>query len=59
VVKSLDETLRSRELVKVKIGKGADLDVREVANDLAVQTGADVIQIIGRTFTLYRAKAER
>lgn len=56
LVKSLEDTLRSRELAKVKIGKGSDLDPSEVANDLAAKTGADVIQIIGRTFTLYRRK---
>ena len=59
MVKSLDETLRARELVKVKIGKGAELSVREAANDLAARTGAEVVQVIGRTFTLYREKLER
>ena len=59
MVKSLDETLRARELVKVKIGKGAELSAREVANDLAARIGAEVVQVIGRTFTLYRENLER
>jgi len=54
VVKSLEDTLRARQLVKVKIGKGGELPTRQVANELAARTGAEVIQIIGRTFTLYR-----
>jgi RNA-binding protein len=59
LVKSLDETLRARELVKVKLGKGAGGGAREVANDLAARTNAEVVQVIGRTFTLYREKRER
>jgi RNA-binding protein len=59
LLKSLDETLRARELVKVKIGKGAELGARDVANDLAARTGAEVVQVIGRTFTLFRENPER
>ena len=59
LVKSLEDTLRARELVKVKIGKGIELSVREAANDLAARTGAEVVQVIGRTFTLYRENLER
>jgi RNA-binding protein len=59
LVKALEDTLRARELVKVKIGKGIELSVREAANDLAARTGAEVVQVIGRTFTLYRENLER
>jgi RNA-binding protein len=51
---SLEDALRTRELVKVKIGKGADLTPREAAGTLAERTGSEVIQVIGRTLTLYR-----
>jgi len=54
VVQSLEDALRTRELVKVKIGKGSDLSAREAAAELADRARAEVIQVIGRTFTLYR-----
>lgn len=54
LVGSLEDALRTRELVKVKIGKGADLTPRETAGTLAERTGSEVIQVIGRTLTLYR-----
>jgi RNA-binding protein len=54
VVQTLDDTLRTRELVKVKLGKGSDLKAKEVAGQLAERTGSEVIQVIGRTVTLYR-----
>jgi RNA-binding protein len=59
LVKSLDEALRARELVKVKLGKGAEGGARDAANDLAARTNAEVVQVIGRTFTLYREKRGR
>ena len=51
---SLDDALRTRELVKVQFSKNADMDVKAAANEIAVSVGADVVQTIGRTATLYR-----
>jgi RNA-binding protein len=54
VVRALDDALRTQELVKIQLTKGAALDVREAAADLAAATGAEVVQTIGRTAALYR-----
>ena len=54
VLKSLDDVLRTHELVKVQVAKAGDLSAKEAANDIAAQLGAEVIQVIGRTCTLYR-----
>ncbi|CAN5349695.1 ribosome assembly RNA-binding protein YhbY [soil metagenome] len=54
LVGSLEDALRTRELVKVKIGKGSDVAAREAAGALAERTRSEVIQVIGRTLTLYR-----
>jgi RNA-binding protein len=51
---SLDDALRTRELVKVQLGKQADLGAREAAGQLAAAVMAEVIQVIGKTVTLYR-----
>jgi RNA-binding protein len=58
LVRSLDDALRTRELVKVQLSKNADEKPKEVANRLAAQLGADVVQVIGRTATLYRENPE-
>ena len=55
---ALDEALRARELVKVQFGRGAPVAVKESAGDLAALVGAEVIQVIGRTTTLYRPSPE-
>jgi RNA-binding protein len=51
---SLDDVLRTRELVKVQVAKAGDLSAKSAANDIAERMGAEVIQVIGRTFTVFR-----
>lgn len=58
VRQSLDDDLRTHELVKIQFTKNADADVKQTANTLASALGADVVQVIGRTATLYRANPE-
>jgi RNA-binding protein len=54
IQQSLDDALRTKELVKIQLTKTADLDLRVAAGDLAKAVTADVVQVIGRTVTLYR-----
>ena len=53
-VRSLDDVLRTHELVKVALSKNTDVNPSELARQLAVATTAEVIQLIGRTATFYR-----
>ena len=55
---SLDDALRTKELVKIQFTKTADVDLKTAAGDLAKSVGADVVQVIGRTVTLYRENPE-
>ena len=55
---SLDDALRTHELVKVQLVKRAEVSIKEAANDLAESLGAEVVQVIGRTTTLYRENEE-
>ena len=54
ILTSLDDVLRTHELVKLQVAKVGDLSAREAANDVAAAMRADVIQVIGRTFTVFR-----
>ena len=54
----VDDALRTHELVKIQFTKTAALDVRDAANELANGLSADVVQVIGRTATLYRENPE-
>lgn len=58
LIRSLDDALRTHELVKVQLVKEGDRSSHELAHELAASTGAEVIQVIGRTTTLYRKRPE-
>jgi len=51
---TLDDALRTHELVKVALTKSTDVSAKDAARQLAEQLGAEVVQTIGRTCTLYR-----
>ena len=50
VIGSLDDALRTRELVKVKLGNKDEVK----PNSLALATNSAVVQVIGRTATFFR-----
>ena len=54
VIGALDDALRTRELVKVKLGNKDGVKPKGAANSLAEATNSDVVQVIGRTATLFR-----
>jgi RNA-binding protein len=54
VVSTLDDALRTRELVKVKLAKGSEVKPKDAAANLAASTASEVVQVIGRTATFYR-----
>ena len=56
LLQSLDDALRTHELVKVQLGIQAELPAKEAARQLAAATGAEVVQVIGKTTTLYRER---
>jgi RNA-binding protein len=58
VRQSIDDAIRTHELVKIQFSRNDEVNVKDAANDLARSLGADVVQVIGRTTTLYRENPE-
>ena len=54
LISSLDDALRTRELVKVKLTTKDIIKPQDAANALALATNSAVVQVIGRTATLFR-----
>ena len=54
VRETVDDALRTHELVKIQFTKNAELTAKDAAHQLAEALGADIVQVIGRTATLYR-----
>jgi RNA-binding protein len=54
LLQSLDDALRTHELVKVALAKSTEVSAKDAANEIAEKLGADVVQTIGRTATFFR-----
>lgn len=50
--------LEARELIKVSILNNCEEEKEEVAEQLAEGTGAELVQLIGKTIVLYRESKE-
>ena len=54
LIKQVDDALTARELIKLRVLETAPGSVREIAEELAQATKAEVVQTIGTRFVLYR-----
>ena len=63
----IDDTLKqgiadciaARELIKVKVLENSEYSAREAAEELAERCHAEVVQVIGRKFSLYRESSRK
>jgi RNA-binding protein len=58
VVEQGKALLASHELVKVRVSENAPQSRHDIADELAGRTGAHLVQVLGRTALLYRARPE-
>ena len=54
----LFRSLDARELIKVHVLENCEYTAREAADGIAEAVGADVVQVIGRKFVLFRISPE-
>lgn len=54
MVKQADDALTARELIKGRVLETAPTSTRDLAEEIAAAVNAEVVQVIGRTFVLYR-----
>lgn len=59
VLTSVNLLLEARELVKVKVLKNNDDGVRETADEIAKRLNAEVVQVIGNIFILYKKSTRK
>lgn len=58
ICKQADDALTARELIKGKALETAPETAREAAESIAAAVSAEVVQVIGRVFVLYRQSDE-
>ena len=59
IAKQAEEALDAHELIKCSVQDGSLLSCREAADQLAELVGAEVVQVIGHRFSLYRASSRK
>ena len=57
--KQVDGALEARELIKLRVLETSMLAAGEAAQQIAAQCGAEVVQVIGSRFVLYRPSKEK
>lgn len=53
-IKQVDDALEARELIKLRVLETCPTTSRETADAIAAEVKADVVQVIGSRFILYR-----
>ena len=59
VVTQTDGALEARELIKCRVLQNNSEEPKAVAAELAEKTGAELVQVIGRNFLLFRASKDK
>lgn len=54
MIKQFNDALEARELVKASVLKNSLADTREISEEISCLTGAELVQVIGNKFVLYK-----
>ena len=54
----ISNALEARELIKLRVLDNCDYNAKEAAELIANEVGADVVQVIGSRFVLYRESVD-
>ena len=55
-VKQVSEALEARELIKISVLENEPDFARDLGNEIAEKTGAELVQVVGNKITLYRPR---
>ena len=54
----ISNALEARELIKLRVLDNCDYNAKQAASEIAEAVGADVVQVIGTRFVLYRESVD-
>ena len=58
LVASIGDQLLAHELIKLKLGESVEGDRNEIASELAKASASELVQVLGRTILVYKARPE-
>ncbi len=59
IINTINAELLNHELIKVKIGNNSGLEKTSTSEEVAQETGAVLVQLIGKTFVLFKPNPEK
>lgn len=59
LIKQLNDALKARELIKVKVLENVEAPVKDIAEEVSLQTDSIIVQIMGNIITLYKRNKEK
>lgn len=54
LITQVNDALRARELIKLRVLDNSPYTAREAADEIAEKTGSDVVQVVGSRFVLFK-----
>lgn len=54
LITQVNDALRARELIKLRVLDNSPYTAREAAEEIAEKTGSEVVQVIGSRFVLFK-----
>lgn len=59
LISQVSDALRKRELIKLRVLDNSAYTSREAAEEIAEKTGADVVQVIGNRFVIFKRNPKK
>lgn len=58
LIKQVKEALAAREMIKLRVLENSEYSAKEAAGEISEKAGADVVQVIGTRFVLYKQQPD-
>ncbi|MCR8845851.1 ribosome assembly RNA-binding protein YhbY [Paenibacillus sp. SC116] len=59
LIRHIEEAIETRELIKISILNNCLEDRYEIGDELSKQSGAELVQVIGKTIVLYKESKDK
>ena len=59
LIKQINYALKARELIKIKVLENVEAPIKDIAEEISLQTDSIIVQIMGNKITLYKRNKEK
>lgn len=59
LIKQIKDALKARELIKIKVLESVEAPIKDIAEEISLQTDSIIVQIMGSKITLYKRNKDK